>query len=255
MKNKIILTLTFLFLINFSFSQIKKKDLKGVWKTKKDLFYKADTIKFYKKINSCHQIVWIIEKRKFKSFESSLCSEPTKNSVSVGIEKIKLKKKDYGQIIELYQNSILTDKFRIVELNKTSLKLMRFDKLSEQKLYKYVDSLIFKVLKYKPKLDTLSKNDSIKKITVPNKRHKTDDYIMRCPSTIIGNPEPLIIINGYSIKNKNILKELLLVETYFIKNFTKIEAVALGGSKAINGLIIIKTSENRFKKLLKKYAR
>ena len=244
MKKNIVLTLTFLSLMNFSFSQIKKKDLRDEWQTDKELFYKADTIKFYKKSKSCHQIVWKIERRKFKSYESNLCTEPTWKTVSHGIEKIKLRKRDFGKIIELYQNSILTEKFRIIELNKTSLKLMRFDILSEQKLYKYVDSLIFKALK--------SRLEEEKKILLNisrNSRFKT--YIPKENE----KPEPLIVINGYPIENKNILKELLLVETYSIKYVRGMQPVALYGTKAIYGALMIKTSKKRFKKIRKKYVR
>ena len=172
-----------------------------------------------------------------------LCTEPTEGIVKPPVlEKIKLRKKDFGQIIELYQNGKLADKFRIIELQKSNnsvLKLMRFDKLSDHKLYKYVDSLIYKVLKYKPR-----KADNKKKVAI---------NVHRGCAVSIGNPEPPIVINGIPVKNRNILKELLLVETYAIRYLTKIDAVALYGTKAINGVIIIKTSEKRFKKVLKKY--
>ena len=39
------------------FSHIKNKDLRGEWQTDKEMFYKADTIKFYRKSQSCHQII------------------------------------------------------------------------------------------------------------------------------------------------------------------------------------------------------
>ncbi len=109
-------TLGFLLLTNFSFSQIKKKELSGIWKTNSELFSKTDTIKFYPNIKDCYQTKWTIEKRKFKTNELNICTEPPRISGIVGKEKIKLRKKDFGQIIEYYQNEILTDKFRIIEL-------------------------------------------------------------------------------------------------------------------------------------------
>ena len=42
------LTLGFLLLTNFSFSQIKKKELNGIWRTNSEIFFKTDTIKFYR---------------------------------------------------------------------------------------------------------------------------------------------------------------------------------------------------------------
>ena len=248
----IILTLSFFFLTNFSFSQIKKKDLNGIWKTDFELFSKTDTIKFYRNIKSCYQTKWSIEKRKFKTNELNICTEPPRVSGIVGKEKIKLRKRDFGKIIEYYQNGNLTDKFRIIELNKKSepeLKLMRFDKLTEQKLYKYVDSLIFKVLKYKPELD-ISENINGVLISDDNPNVK-----VRIRDGGIGNPEPLIVVNGYPIENKNILKELLLVETYNIKYLTKEQSASIYGTRAINGVILLNTSEKRFKKVRKKYGR
>ena len=146
----IALTLGFFLLTNFSFSQIKKKDLNGIWKTDIELFSKTDTIKFYRNLKSCYQTWWTFEKRNFKTNELNICAEPPRISGIVGTEKLKLRKTDFGQLMEYYQNDNLTDKFRIIELVEKSepeLKLMRFDKLTEQKLYKYVDSLIYKVLK------------------------------------------------------------------------------------------------------------
>jgi len=248
---KIFIFSFFLFVTTF-FSQIKKKNLIGEWAADKTSFYSADTIKFYRESKSCHQIIWYIGRRKFHSNVAFMCEEPTRGIVNPVLEKLKLKKKDFGQIIELYQNGILMDKFRIVELQKSNnsiLKLMRFDKLSDQKLYKYVDSLIYKVLKFKPELKQNKTKSNVSKFRNKN----TGEYQIRCSATIIDNPEPLIIINGIPVKNRNILKELLLVETYAIRYLTKISAASLYGTKAFNGVIILKTSEKRFKKVLKKY--
>ena len=244
------LTIYIFLLTNLCFSQIKKKDLNGIWKTNTELFSKADTIKFYSNIKDCYQTKWTIEKRKFKTNELNICTEPPRISGIVGKEKIKLRKTDFGQVIEYYQNGILADKFRIVELeeqNSQDLKLMRFDKLSEQKVYKYVDSLVFKVLNYNP--DSTANNYGVKISDFnPNVKIKIRDGG-------IGNPEPLVVVNGRPLQNREPLKELMLVETYAIKYLTKEKSASLYGSRAINGVILLLTSEKRFKKILKKYGR
>ena len=244
------LTIYFFLLTNFCFSQIKKKDLNGIWKTNTELFSKADTIKFYPNIKDCHQTKWTIEKRKFKTNELNICTEPPRISGIVGKEKIKLRKTDFGQVIEYHQNGILADKFRIVELkeqNSQELKLMRFDKLSEQKVYKYVDSLVFKVLNYNP--DSTANNYGVK-ISESNQNVK-----IKIRDGGIGNLEPLVVVNGRPLQNREPLKELLLVETYAIKYLTKEQSASIYGSRAINGVILLLTSEKRFKKILKKYGR
>jgi hypothetical protein len=247
----IVLTLGFFFLTNFSFSQIKKRDLNGIWKTENDnkLFSKTDTIKFYRNIKSCYQTKWTIEKRGFKTTELNICTEPPRISGLVGKEKLKLRKRDFGQILEYYLNENLIDKYRIIELNKSEFKLMRFDKLSEQKLYKYVDSLILKVLKYNPKADG-SKNKYGVQISDSNPNVK-----IKIRDGGNGNPEPLLVVNGYPLENRKPLKELLLVETYNIKYLTKEQSASIYGTRAINGVILLNTSEKRFKKVRKKYGR
>lgn len=244
------LTIYFFLLTNFCFSQIKKKDLNGIWKTNTELFSKADTIKFYPNIKDCYQTKWTIEKRKFKTNELNICTEPPRISGIVGKEKIKLRKTDFGQVIEYHQNGILGDKFRIVELKEQDsqeLKLMRFDKISEQKVYKYVDSLVFKVLNYNP--DSTANNYGVKiSDSNPNVEIKIRDGG-------IGNPEPLVVVNGRPLQNREALKELLLVETYAIKYLTKEQSTSIYGSRAINGVILLLTSEKRFKKIWKKYGR
>ncbi|TRZ43149.1 Plug domain-containing protein [Robertkochia solimangrovi] len=241
----IALTIYFFLLTNFSFSQIKKRDLNGNWKTNTELFSKVDTIKFYPNIKDCDQTQWTIIRRNFKTNELNICTQPPRISGIVGEEKIKLKKKDFGQIIEYYQNGIIADKFRVVELikqNPQELKLMRFDKLSEQKLYKYVDSLIFKVLNYNSEK---TENNYGVKISESNPNVKIRDGG-------IGNPEPLVVVNGRPLQNRELLKELLLVETYAIKYLTKEQSASIYGSRAINGAIVLLTSEKRFKKIWKK---
>lgn len=244
------ITIGFILLTNFSFSQIKKKELTGIWKTNSELFSKTDTIKFYLNIKDCYQTKWTIGKRKFETNELNICTEPPRINGIVGKEKIKLRKKDFGQIIEYYQNGVLNDKFRIVELNKQSspeLKLIRYDKLSEQKVYKYVDSLVFKVLNYNPE-STENNYGVIISDSNPNVKIKIRDGG-------IGNPEPLIIVNERPLQSREPLKELLLAETNVIKYLTKEESASIYGSRAINGVILLLTSEKRFKKVWEKYGR
>jgi hypothetical protein len=71
----------------------------------------------------------------------------------------------------------------------------------------------------------------------------------------IGNPEPLIVVNGRPLQNREPLKELLLVETYAIIYLTKEESASIYGSRAINGVVLLLTSEKRFKTIWKKYGR
>jgi len=253
------LTLGILLLTNFSFSQIRKKELNGEWYSNNDFgqYFKNDTIIFTSRIKNlnhekrdCEQIKWEKDNRNFKLTEVNICTARAKATKKFSKQKIKLRKTDFGQTIEYYQDKNLVDKFRIIELNKNvkpELKLMRFDKLSEQKVYKYVDSLVFKVLKYNP--DSTANNYGVKiSDSNPNVKIKIRDGG-------IGNPEPLVVVNGRPLQNREPLKKLLLVETYAIKYLTKEQSASIYGSKAINGVILLLTSEKRFKEIWKKYGR
>lgn len=258
MKHSAII-LSLLLLTNLTFSQISKKELDGEWYSDNDSgqYYKTDTIVFTSRVRNlnkektdCEQIKWTKEKRTFRLTEVNICTARAKATKDFASEKIKLRKTDFGQIIEYYQDGNVVDKFRVIDLtnnNNSELKLMRFDELLEQKLYNYVDSLVFKVLNYNPKETEnsfgikTSNND-------PNVKIKIRDGD-------IGNPEPLIVVNGRPLQNREPLKELLLVETYRIKYLTKEQSASIYGSRAINGVIILQTSEKRFKKIWKKYGR
>ncbi len=246
-----------LLLTNICFSQVKKKELDGEWYTDNDFgrYYKKDTIRFTNQIinpkqdkRDCEQIKWEKENSTFKLTEVNICSARTKATKVSAIKKIKLRKTDFGQLIECYQDKKIVDKFRIIKLNKdvkSELKLMRFDKLSEQKVYRYVDSLVFKVLNYNP--DSISNNYGVK-ISDSNPYVK-----IRTRDGRKGNPEPLVVVNGRPLQDRKLLKELFLVETYEIKYLTKEQSVSIYGSRALNGVIILLTSEERFKKIRKKY--
>ena len=255
----IFITFSFFLLTNFSFSQIKNKELIGEWYTENELlqYYKKDTILFTQKTKNfdkmeCDNIEWKIEKKTFKLSEVNICTAKAKVKKYYATENIKLRKTDFGQVIEYYQNKYLIDKFRIVQLDKNNnskLTIMRFDKLAEQKLSKYVDSLIVKVLKYNADTNASENNYGVQ-ISDRNPNVK-----IRIRDGGIENYEPLIVINGYPLENREFLKELLLVETYGITYLNKEKSASIYGSKAVNGVIILQTSEKRFKCVRKKYSR
>lgn len=253
------ITLSLLLLTNLTFSQIKKKELNGEWYSDNDYgqYYKNDTILFRSRVKNlnkekrdCEQIKWEKENRTFKLTEVNICTARAKVTKGFSTQKIRLRKTDFGQTIEYYQDKNLVAKFRIIEINKnlkSELKLMRFDKLSEQKIYKYVDSLVFKALKYNP--DSTANSYEVKiSDSNPNVNIQIRDGG-------IGNPEPLVVVNGRPLQDRELLKELLLVETYAIKYLTKEQSASIYGSRAINGVIILLTSEKRFKKVWRKYGR
>ena len=244
------LFLTLSLISTLSYSQIKKSDLRGIWFTenKGELYSTADTIKFYQRIESCNQKMWIFEKRKFRILDFNNCSAETKVDSVVQNEKIKLRKADFGQIIEYYQNNELKDRFRIVSLKKktpSELTLMRFDELQDELLYKYVDSLTVKVLKYNP--IAVGYKDSIAKLL----RRGFPHVNIRSRSENDFNRPPVLIINGHLVEKRELLKKLLLVETYYIRYLTAADALQLYGAQARNGVIILQTSNTRFKAVLK----
>jgi len=88
---------------------------------------------------NCRQIKWKKENKNLNLIEVDICNAITKEITDIKSGKIKMRKKDYGQLIEYYQDKKLVDKFRILSIvkNKESeLKLMRFDTLPEQKFLK-----------------------------------------------------------------------------------------------------------------------
>lgn len=255
----VILTICFLLQTNLSFSQIKKKDLVGEWYAENEFgnYNKNDTILFNQKPKiidniKCEFIKWEIENRIFKLSEVNKCTARAKVTTHFTKEKIKLRETDFGQVIEYYQDKKLIDKFRIIRLenkSRSELKVIRFDKLSEQKLYKYVDSLIYKVLKYNPDSDGSVNNYGLQIADGnPNVKVRVRDGEGR-------NLEPLIVVNGYPLENRELLKELLIAETYGITYLTKEKSASLYGYRAVNGVITLQTSEKRFKTIRKKYGR
>jgi len=246
--------------------QINRKDIVGDWETNNhdSLYYKADTILLYNSLNhlfpkeTCNIVKWSISKRSFKIENVSICSEAGLISEHTNEEKLQLYKSDFGRIIKLKRNEMPFDKFKIVELNERrinvfpyeikELKLIMFDNIYQQKLYKHVDSLIFKVLRYD---STFIDSSYIRSLGNEDlKSLKTRKRIGFEP-----NPNPRIIINGNIIKNKNILKEIRWVEVLYIKLLESDLAMHKYGFQGQNGAIEIKVPEKTFSKVWKKYER
>ena len=61
------------------------------------------------------------------------------------------------------------------------------------------------------------------------------------------NPEPLIVINGYIVENKEILRRFRFVETIEIRCLKKDDLKFIYGTRALNGVIVISLSKKRFK--------
>ncbi len=199
-------------------------------------YFKKDTLTLTANNKTCREIRWEFSKKEFRIWDVNTCKEPPISSSSIFKENLNLKKTDFGQIIEISRNSEVINSYKILdEFNTSRFKILKFDKLEDEKLFKYVDSLIFKVLKYKPTNEIKISNIKIR------------DSFDR-------NFEPLIVVNGYPIDQKNILKEILLVEAYKITYITKEQASSIYGMRAINGVIILNISEKKFKKALKKYS-
>lgn len=254
--------LILLLLLSSGFGQIKKKDLIGEWQSKNDdsLYYKNDTIKLYKDINyfyntkTCYLIRWTLDKRTFKISNVFTCTEPGRVSAFTEKEKMRISNTDFGQMIILERNGKVFDKFKITNYQEKhverypheikELRLMRFDKLSEYKLFNYVDSLIYKVLDYDSTIvDTAFQN------ILKNAAATTAKIINRNNP----NPEPLIVMNGHIIVNKEILKKIRLVETINIEFIEKKTARQVYGYRADNGVIVIAVSKKRFKEEWKNY--
>lgn len=244
---------------------IRKGDLEGLWKSNNQdsLYYKSDTIRFHLDINrwnsveTCNLISWQIKKNRFRIIHSQICTEPGKQSWLNVKESLRLKKKDFGQIIELKQSGEVLDKFKIIAFSKEDidryphtvkeLTLLRFDKLEEEKLYNYVDSLAYHVLKYKP-----SPHDSsfYKKI-IGNAAATASEIRIRDSNKT--NPKPLLVINGVPIESYEILKAFLFIEATSIDYISAITAPHLHGFRARNGVILVSLSNNKFKMTWRKY--
>ena len=230
------------------FGQIKKKDILGEWHAKNDdsLYYKSDTITFFQNYNyflnngSKQLILWTINKKYF-TIQDMFLTEPTRVFVSDDIYNLQLKKTDFGQLIEARLNKKIHERYKIIEYLGHEMKVMRFDDLSEQKLFNRVNFLIHNVLNY----DSLNVDSTYQDII---KNTKSNNVKIRIRDGYDPNPEPLIVLNGYPIEDKEFLKRFRLVETIEIKCLKKDDLKFLYGTRAINGVIIISISNKRFKK-------
>ena len=219
-----VLTLASLSLIG----QIKRSDLIGEWQTGNEdsLYYTSDSITFHLDANyqfddkTCHVLDWRLKKSSFRLSERFLCSEPGTTSSSIYKERLLVKKRDFGQVIQLKRKAKLMDQFKVIALkenrverypyNIKRLTVLRFDDPADQKLYHYVDSLVYKVLKFVPTpIDTIAH----KKI-LENAAATTPKIVIRDQVEI--NPKPLLVINGILFKNYEVLKQFLLVEAISI---------------------------------------
>ncbi len=201
-------------------------------------------------------IKWTVEKRNFKLSNVFTCTEPGRVSAFTDKEKLRFTKTDFGQKITLERNNQIFDKFKITDYQEKAidryphdireLRLMRFDKLTDYKLEKYVDSLIYKVLDY----------DSTRTDTIyPVIAGGNENIKIKLRDGYDPNPEPLLVINGYVVDNKEILKKFRLVETISIDFIRKKTARNVYGYRADNGVIIIAVSKKRFKEEWKNYGR
>jgi hypothetical protein len=236
------------------FGQINKRDLQGSWTTisNDSSYYKSDTLEFSNNSNtladSGSYIKWEIDENNI------LVTDFYTNGVlgrSIGSNyNLNVTKTDFGQLINLNRKRKLIDKFKVIEHEKTGsgrrLVLMRFDVLSDYKLEKYVDSLMYKVLNY----DT-TRTDTI----FPNIGGNRANVKIKLKDGYDPNPEPLIVINGYIADNKELLRKFRLVETISIVFINKMTAQQVFGYRADNGVIIINVSKRRFKEEWKNYGR
>ena len=237
-------------------SQVKYKQLAGKWQTcnLSNSFELSDTIIFhqdpnYDVINNscCEQIQYTINRKKLKIYKEDTCNEPSRGSVIMANEKVKLKKSDYGQLLEVYRNDLLIDKFRIVNLSQQKIEtyenkkltLIRHDYIHEQKLYNYILDLTKKISK-KP----IDKRSDSKKQKNVEKKYESPELEL-----------PLILVNGIPYRDLEIIKHLLLVECTNIKYISKEKAMDSFNGDVRNGIVLITASRRSFKEAKMKYDR
>ena len=244
--------------------QIKRSDLIGEWRTGNEdsLYYASDSITFHMDANhqfdgkTCHVLDWRKERGNFRLTETFLCTEPGRVRGYVYNEKLLLKKTDFGQIIQYKRRGKLIDQFKVITFKESKvdrypydikqLTVLRFDDLSDQKLYNYVDSLVYKVLNYEPTIADSTAYSVLMKNGTPS-----------IPRIIIrdskeNNPKPMLVINGILFKNYDVLKQFLFVEAISIEYITGEDALAFFSYNARNGVIIIQLSIRKFKRSQKK---
>lgn len=202
-----------------------------------------------------HGVEWRITRNVFRLTETFINDDYGQIQSSNEKEKLLLKKRDFGGVIQIKRQGKLIDQFKVIELKESKIErypheikqltVLRFDDSAEQKLYNYVDSLVFDVLNYKPTpVDSTAYNELIKSGAATILQIKIRD------SREV-NPKPLLVINDYLIDNYEFLKQFLFVEAISFEYLTKVKAPMLYGASAINGVIVIQLSNRKFKKVQK----
>ncbi|MEM6631694.1 MAG: hypothetical protein AAF694_18600 [Bacteroidota bacterium] len=202
--------------------QVEREDLHGEWLTRNDdsAYYRADTLELFQSENypdqtyACEYVKWKKGEKFFSLIHLKFCkTPPTQSAVRKG-DAIRLKRTPYGQVIRLTRRGIAPDQFKVLDyrINRQSdssqvskvLRLMRVDDLSEQKVYNYVEHLISK--HFPPKAS---------------------------------DAKPVIILNGYIVTDKDMLKEIRLAEVTSISYATKEQSTSRYGKQALYGVITI----------------
>ncbi|WP_162555743.1 hypothetical protein [Reichenbachiella versicolor] len=262
--------IVFLFLNSFLSlhgQDVDKRQLFGEWKANNQdsTYYKNDTITLFLDVNhkfqtnTCKLVQWRIGKKSFKKVNSFICTEPGRLNSSVRNEKLKLKNTDFGQTIVLSRQGVIFDKFKILQFKEQSvnrypyeikqLTVLRFDELSQNKLFNYVDSILFNVLGYEPsELDSTvykpNLGTAVKKPKVLKIRDRQEQDL-----------KPILIINGHIVENYEMLKEFLFVEAIDVQYLTKEDmgATSICGGRALNGVISMVLSKKKFKKVFRDF--
>lgn len=185
-------------------SQSNKSRIKRVWVAINDdsLFYNSDTIEFFQKGKQfedkpiCNTIIWEIEKEKLKQYSNFKCSEPSRPKTINAKQIIKVRRKQQFDEILIRQGD-RKDLYRILSykskdlanypFKENSLKLLRKDKIQEERLYSTVLGLL-------------------------NKRHTRGSS---------GEINALIVIDGIPLSTPELLKEYLLYDVKSIRELTK----------------------------------
>jgi len=266
MLTRLFLTFGAIIICQISFSQISKSDLNGEWSTNNtgQLYYSSDTVDFVINPNflvdevvkgHCEFIQWSIQNSHFVTSRLHMCSEPPNSIMSLRKQKLKLQKTDFGQVISLFEGDSILDKFKLLNhsvnqiedypYEAKAMSVLRFDKLEDELIYQVVDSLITHYFEYRPE----SKPD--KSVIISDSNPDVEITIRGHPYDY--NPEPLLVLNGYPLESRDILKKFLLVETTSLNFLTKEKAASLYGERARNGVIIVVVSQKKFKKIWKQY--
>lgn len=122
--------------------------------------------------------------------------------------------------------------------------------LPEQTILKeYIENQVYSQLKFKP-----SEKDSTNTSGVQISHHSTDAKLIIRDKASIASDTPLILINGYSINNQNILSEIKLTDIERISLLKSSEqSSVIYGIRGKHGVALIEMNKRRWKKLKKEY--